>query len=119
MKIKKLKILPSSLRERERFIKFQVLSTEKISYEDLEQAIWNTLLDFYGEEGVSKIGLWIIKNLWDDEKKIGVIKCNHLSVQKVIAGLSLISRLGDTRIIIKILKVSGTIKGLKTNCSRK
>jgi RNase P/RNase MRP subunit POP5 len=34
-------------------------------------------------------------------------------VEKVLAGLGLISRLGDSRIIFKILKVSGTIKGLK------
>jgi RNase P/RNase MRP subunit POP5 len=54
-----------------------------------------------------------MKNLWDSEKKICVIRCNNLSVQKVIAGLGLISRLGDARIIIKILKVSGTLKGLK------
>jgi ribonuclease P/MRP protein subunit POP5 len=117
--IKRLKILPPTLREKKRFIKFQVLSEEKINYEDLEQAIWNTLLDFYGEEGVAKTGLWVMKNLWDSEKKICVIRCNNLSVQKVIAGLGLISRLGDTRIIIKILKVSGTLKGLKMNCGRK
>jgi ribonuclease P/MRP protein subunit POP5 len=113
MQIKRLKILPPSLRERKRYIKFQVLSEEPIVYEDLEQAVWNVMLDFYGEEGISKTDLWILKKLWNEKKQIGVIRCNHRSVQKIIAGLGLISRLGDIRVIFNILKVSGTLKGLK------
>jgi ribonuclease P/MRP protein subunit POP5 len=109
----KLKILLPTLREKERYVKFKVISEEPIIYEDLEQAILNTFLDFYGEYGFSKLSLWIIKNLWNSESQTGVIRCNNKSVSQVIAGLGLISRLGDTRIIVKILKVSGTIKGLK------
>lgn len=111
--IEKLKILSPSLRERERYIKFQVISQESIFYSDLEQAIWQTLLDFYGEFGLSKTSMWLVKNLWDERSQTGVIRCNNKSVQQVIAGLGLVTRLGDNRIIFKILKVSGTIKGLE------
>jgi len=113
MKKNQPKILLPTLREKDRYVKFQVISEEPISYPDLEQAIWNTFLDFFGEFGVSKTNLWLMKNLYDGEKQIGVIKCNNKSVPQVIAGLGLISRLGDNRVIFKILKVSGTIKGLK------
>lgn len=112
--MKKPKILLPSLRERERYVKFKVVSEEPISYVDLENAIWNSFLDFYGELGVSGLSLWIIKNLWDEGEQTGVIKCNNKSVEKVVAGLGLISRLGDSRIIFKILKISGTIKGLES-----
>lgn len=108
-----LKFLLPTLRKRERYISFQVISEEPIIYSDLEAAIWNTLLDFFGEFGISKMDMWLIKNLWDAENQIGVIKCNNKSVSQVIAGLGLISRLGDTRVILKMLKVSGTIEGLK------
>jgi|YelNatPaOPRAMG01_1025707.scaffolds.fasta_scaffold08709_6 ribonuclease P/MRP protein subunit POP5 len=113
MKRERPKILLPSLREKERYVKFKVISEEPIQYSDLESAIWNSFLDFYGELGVSELSLWIIKNLWDEKEQVGVIKCNNKSVEKVLAGLGLISRLGDSRIIFKILKVSGTIKGLK------
>jgi len=109
----KLKFLLPTLREKDRYISFQVISEEPIVYKDLEQAIWNTMLDFFGELGVSKTSAWIIKNLYDAEKQIGIIKCNNKSVQEIIAGLGLISRLGDVRVTFKILKVSGTIRGLK------
>ena len=108
----RLKIISPSLRERERYVKFAVLSEGEVEYSDLEAAIWNTFLDFYGEQGVSKQSLWLIKNLWDTENQIGVIRCNNTNVNQVLAGLGLVSRLGDSRIIFKILKVSGTIRGL-------
>jgi ribonuclease P/MRP protein subunit POP5 len=109
----RLKILPSSLREKKRYIKFKVFSEEPISYSDLEQAIWNTCLDFFGEFGTSQLSLHLIKNLWDDVEQTGVLRCNHLSVPEVILALGLIQRLGDIRIRIKILKVSGTLRKLK------
>lgn len=109
----KLKILSPTLREKERYIAFKIISEEPIVYSDLEQAIWNTLLEFYGELGVSQMSLRIVKNLYDDNKQTEVIKCNNKSVPKVIAGLGLITRLGESRVIFKILKVSGTIKGMK------
>jgi len=108
----KLKFLLPTLREKDRYISFQVISEDPIEYSDLESAVLNTFLDFYGEHGFSELSLWIIKNLYDPERQIGVIRCNNKSVQQVIAGLGLVSRLGETRITIKILKVSGTIKGL-------
>lgn len=112
MKQKKLKILLPTLREKKRYIKVQVISEESINYSDLESAIYNTFLDFYGEYEFSKMSFWIIKNLYNEKSQIFIIRCNNKSVQQVIACLGLISRLGDTRTIFKILKVSGTIKGL-------
>lgn len=108
----KLKVLSPTLREKDRYISFQVISEEPITYSDLESAIWNQLLDFYGEYGVSKTSMWLVKNLWNEKNQVGVIRCNNRSVSQVIAGLGLISRLGDIRVIVNILKVSGTLKGL-------
>lgn len=109
----KLKMSSPSLRERDRYVYFQIISEEEISYSDLEAAIWNTLLEFYGEAGVGKMSVWLVKNLWDQTSQSGVIRCNNNSVPNLIAGLGLIPRLGESRIVFKIIKVSGTIKGLE------
>ncbi|MBI2005214.1 MAG: ribonuclease P protein component 2 [Candidatus Aenigmarchaeota archaeon] len=108
----KLKILSPTLREKERYISFKIISEESVVYSDLESAIWSQLLDFYGELGVSQMSLRIVKNLYNEKEQIAVIKCNNKSVPKVIGGLGLITRLGESRVIFKILKVSGTIKSL-------
>jgi ribonuclease P/MRP protein subunit POP5 len=109
----RLKILLPTLREKERYVAFQIISEEPVTYSDLEAAIWNQLLDFYGEFGVSKTSMWLMKNLWNEKKQIGIIRCNNKSVSQIIAGLGLISRLGDIRAIFNVLAVSGTLKGLK------
>ncbi len=109
---KKLKILIPSMRERDRYIYFKIISENKISFYDLENGIINTILGFYGESGFSKMSFWLIRNLWGEDN-CGVIKCNNNSVSKIILGLGLLPRLGDSRIIIDINKISGTIKGLK------
>ena len=113
--MKKLKILPPTLREKNRYISFQVISErgEEFSYSDLEAAIWNVTLDFLGEYGVSKTSIWLLKDCWDQKKQIGILRCNHNSVQVVIAALGLIDRLGDNRVTFKIFKISGTIKSIK------
>jgi len=111
--MKNLKILPPTLRERKRYIAFQVISEEPITYSDLEAAIWNVTLDFLGEYGVSKTSLWLLKDTWNPKKQIGILRCNHKSVQSVIACLGLIDRLGDNRISFKILNISGTINSIK------
>ncbi|KYK35675.1 MAG: hypothetical protein AYK18_02820 [Theionarchaea archaeon DG-70] len=113
--MKKLKILLPSLREKKRYIAFQVVSErgEEFTYSDLEAAIWNTMLDFLGEYGVSKTSVWLLKDCWDQKTQKGILRCNHKSVQEVIASLGLIDRLGDNRITFKVLKISGTIMSIK------
>ncbi len=108
----KLKILPPTLREKHRYIKFKAISEEPIVYSDLEYAIWQVMLDFYGEMGVAEMSLWLIKNLYDGGNQVAVIRCGNSAVEKVVAGMGLVSRLGESRVILKIEKVSGTIKGL-------
>lgn len=106
----KPKPLPSSLRPTRRYIAFQVLSEDKIIYSDLSNAIWHSILNFLGEMGASEAEIWLVKNLYDDTKQAGIIRCSHRYVEKIRAALSLIERIGDSRIVIKVLGVSGTIK---------
>ena len=109
---KKLKIVMPTLREKERYIAFEIISEEPIYYLDFESAVWQTLINFHGELGASKTSFWIVKNLFDERNQVGVIRCNNLSVPQIITTLGMISRIGDNRVTIKIHKVSGTIKGL-------
>lgn len=111
-RVMKLKILPPSLREKHRYILFKVISEFPIEYSDLESAIWNTMLDFLGEYGVAKTNVWIIKERWNKNNQTCIVRCNHLSVQDVLSSLGFITRLGDVRIVIKVIKISGTLKGL-------
>jgi len=110
---KRPKLLSPSLRSRKRYLAFQVLSEEKIKYEDLSNSIWHSLLNLLGEIGTSKAELWIVKNLYSDQKQLGLIRCSHIMVEQVRTALALIERIGDTRIIVNVLGVSGTMKAAR------
>jgi len=107
---RKPKPLPSSLRPTRRYIAYQVLSEEKIIYNDLATAIWHSILNFLGEFGASEAEIWLVRNLYDEKKQAGIIRCSHKYLERIRASLSLIDRIGDARVVIKVLGVSGTIK---------
>jgi len=109
----KLKILLPSLRERKRYILFKLISEGQVSYPLLKELITSTILKFYGELTFGKFGLKFLDERWCEKKQTGIVKCNHLYVQNIIVALGLLQRLGDHRINVKILRVSGTIKSLQ------
>jgi ribonuclease P/MRP protein subunit POP5 len=113
MEDKRPKLLPPSLRGKRRYIAYKVISEEKILFPDLVNTIWHSILNCLGELGASETDLWIAKDTYDEKHQTGIIRCSHKSVEKVRAALALIQRIGDIRVVIKVLGVSGTIKTAK------
>ncbi len=112
MKVKP-KILSPTLRIRKRYVVFQVFAEEKLAFEEISHALRASLLEFAGELNTALSRIWIMKDLWNKEKQIGVLKCVHTSVELVRASMILINRIGDVRISFRILGVSGTLKSAK------
>lgn len=111
---KKPKKLPPSMRTKRRYIIFEILSEQPVDYNDIVSSVWNALLGFLGESVTSEARIWIIQNLYDIKNQRGVIRCKHDSVEHVRASLALIQMIGETKSIVKILGVTGTIKAAKS-----
>ncbi len=120
--MKKLRLRPS-LKEPKRYVAFRIISpfAHEICYEDLESSVYNVLLEFLGECGLSEVGFKLVKSLFDEESKTFVVKCKAKYVPRIIASLAFLSELGNEKLVLRVLKVSGTIKGLglKKKGSRK
>lgn len=108
----KLRTMPSS-RESKRYLFFRVHSQERMEYLNLKGAIWNSLVEWLGENELANAGIRIIKNLWKPQEQTGVIQCSPKYVDQVKMGLSLIHQIGDSKVIIQVKRVSGTIKSLE------
>lgn len=113
MEEKKPKMLPPSLRSHKRYIVYHAISESPMAYGEFVNAIWNTLLALLGELAASDAKVWMIHNLYDANAQRGVIKCKRDSVEQVRAALSLIQQVGETRCVINVLGVTGTIKSAK------
>ncbi|MHC1600381.1 MAG: Rpp14/Pop5 family protein [Candidatus Methanospirareceae archaeon] len=109
-----LLILPPSLRERRRYLLFVVMCEREIDKRDLLKEIWDSLYALYGDVGASESKVWLIKyhKSEDTNSGIGILRCAHNKVEEVRASLACIHSVNDTRVSIRVIKTSGTIKGV-------
>jgi ribonuclease P/MRP protein subunit POP5 len=105
----KLKSLPT-LREKKRYVFFRVHSDGSPEYNEIRDAINNSLFEWLGDRHFSGAKIRIIRNLWDRNSRTGVIRCSHKSVDDIKVGMSLIHQIGDSKVIFQTLRISGTIK---------
>ena len=107
----KLKPVLPSLREKKRYLVFEVISNKKITDANLiSNAIWHCSLQFLGQLGVAKAGLMVLNNKWDAELQRGIIKVSHKHVDAVKAALTFANKIEDTDIIFRSVGVSGILK---------
>jgi len=110
---KRPKMLPPSLRGRERYIAFHVISEQSVLLQDLNNTIWHSVLNFLGEVETSKARLKIIKDSYDEGKQMGILRCSNEDVENVRTAIALIQRIGDVRVVFRVLGISGSIKATK------
>ena len=108
------KLLPPTMRPTKRYIAYEVISESPIQYNEFISAVWVSMFNFLGELGSSEAGVWFVHNLHDEKTQKGLLKCRHDAVEKIRTALSLIQIIGETRAIIKIMGVTGTIKSART-----
>jgi ribonuclease P/MRP protein subunit POP5 len=104
-----MKRLPS-MRERKRYVIFRVVSEDRVDYNSVKDALWNSMTHWIGEAGLAKAGVRIIKNLWNQGEQKGFIQVSPKYVDSVKVAMGLIHQIGDQRVIFQSLRVSGTIK---------
>ncbi|BDZ68021.1 Rpp14/Pop5 family protein [Methanobacterium ferruginis] len=115
----KLKILPTHLRDKKRYLAFQAVSEYPLERDDVISLVLEASGDLYGACGTSKLGLWVVK-VWkynSSEKKMvkGIIRCNRNEVDAARAVIPTITRFRGKRVVFQTLGISGTIKAATTN----
>ena len=108
---KKLNPIPLSLRDKKRYISFKLDSEKTLPEKEAKSAVWDKLLQLYGEIGCAEAKFWIMS--FDPKKGEGILRSGLESVERAKAGLLLLDKVGKTPVIPVILGVSGTIKSLK------
>lgn len=111
-KIKKLKTLLPTLREKKRYMLIKIYSEEKLKYEEIEREFWNSILKTYGKL-TFLLSFKILKDTFDENKGTLIVKCNHLSKHFVFFAIGNINEINGKKCIIKLLNVSGTIRKIK------
>ncbi len=98
--------LPPALRKRKRYIAFQILANEPVEERSLIQEILQTALSLYGEYYAAGMNIWL--EYFDGRR--GVLRCSHDALEKAKIVLTLVSSVGNTRVVIVTTGVAGTIR---------
>ena len=136
----KLKILPTHLRDKKRYLAFQAFSEIPLQRDDVISLVTESSGNLYGSCGTSKLGLWVIK-VWNypvNEKSYsatgksypktenyypatgrhvvkGIIRCKRDEVDRARAVLPTITKFRGKKVVFQTLGISGTIKAAITN----
>lgn len=102
-------ILPS-LREKKRYIVYEIESERKMRFEDVKNSINSNVLGFLGELGYSKSGLMIM-DMFKNNK--GVLKTNNKEVDNIKTSLALIEKINNEKVMFKSVLVTGVLNKAK------
>lgn len=102
-----MKLLPS-LKQKKRYVVFEIISDKKFSYQEIKGEVDRILLLFFGELGLAKTSPILVKEKCKDNKFI--IKINHKYVDELTSALTLSKKIKNTPVIIKSIITSGTLK---------
>lgn len=129
-----LKPLKPSLKERKRFVVFELVSEKELSHSDIVSSINKVCLDFMGILHSGKAGVMVLRNQLltvntakaakttkaakaaktDKSNAVrGIIKVNHKYVDYVKASLMMIKEINKTKANVNTVGVSGILKKAK------
>lgn len=107
---KKIKAVLPSLREKKRYLVFEITSKKDIkSFSEVSNLIWQSLFSFLGEIETAKAGIWVLPDKWNPKEQKGIIKVNNNYLDKLKTALALIKNFKKQQIVIKSVGVSGMI----------
>ncbi len=107
----KIKAILPSLREKKRYLAFEILSKSRIKgAEGVSKAIWHGMLSFNGAKGAAQAGIQVLPEKYNTEFQKGIIRVNNKYVDSLKAGLATIQDIDGVPAIVRSTGVSGSLK---------
>ncbi|MDI3476023.1 MAG: ribonuclease protein subunit [Thermococcaceae archaeon] len=107
----KPKYLPPTLRDKHRYIAFQVIGERPFKKDEVKKAVWEASLSALGFLGSARAKPWFIK--FDEKTQAGIVRVDRKHVEELRFALTMLTEINGSRAIFRTLGVSGTIKRLK------
>ncbi len=108
--MKGLKPLLPTLKEKKRYLAFEIISKSKIkAFSEVSRAIWASTLSYAGTKGTAKMGIWVMPELYNPEKQKGLIRVEHRNMDELKASLALINQIEQQPAIVRSIGASGIL----------
>lgn len=103
-----MKPLPPTLREKRRYIIFQIKSSKKFTKKQVEKAVTKIVLDSIGLFGAVDSSYWLVK--FDEKKQVGILRTTNKFLELIFASFGFLTEINGSEVAINLLKTTGTIK---------
>ena len=100
-------------RFRRRYLGFRVASERRHREREVADAIRRGVLRLYGVHGLSQIEPVLIE--FEEESQTGILRCSHIHLRRMRASLAYMTEIGGSAASVRVLRVSGTIKALRSS----
>ncbi|MFB6076645.1 MAG: Rpp14/Pop5 family protein [Candidatus Nanohaloarchaea archaeon] len=104
-----LQTLPSSLRETQRYLVFEIIVDEPVAFGDVVETVWDAAVGFLGETGAASADPWVLQDMFDADLQRGAVRVRKDAVGEMRAALALVTEIGGRDAMIHVLGVTGTM----------
>lgn len=95
-----------------RYFLIKVVSKQSITEEQFGRALTDSIRRYFGEIGLSRIDPKLVR--FDSQESKAVVACRKEAATELQATIALISDMAEAPVAPLTLRISGTIKGLRS-----
>jgi ribonuclease P/MRP protein subunit POP5 len=106
------KVMPS-LREKKRYLAFEIISRAKVQKASAARAIKAGVLSYLGQLEAGKAGIMFLGECYDEDSNRGLLKVGHRHLDHLRASLCLIRDIDGQEAIVRSMFASGIIAKAK------
>ena len=110
VKSQKIKALPPSMREKTRYLAFEIRGKEKLSFEEFSSAFKSGFESLFGKIAAARANPLCMTDRFDFDSQSGIIRIERNYVDSARASLAMITEKG---ISARSVTVSGSIRKAK------
>jgi len=105
----KIKPILPSLREKKRYLVYEVIGNKNFTINEIEKAIKDSYLSAFGELNIGKAGLIFLNKKFNKEKQRGMIKVSNKCLENLRYSLALVKKINNNKAIVRSVGCSGII----------
>ena len=106
----KVNPLKPSMREKKRYMAYEIMSKEPLA-RDIDKVLINKIKALLGVFSASKAGVMSVK--YNPDKQRGILRVDRKFVDNIRSCFVMIKNLNDKEVLIRTLRVSGMLNKVK------
>ena len=98
-----------------RYVLVKLVCESQVSNQQFDEALSASIQKHFGELGFSRINPKVVR--YDVPSSTGIVSCDSTALADLESAITLITRNSENSMTALVLRVSGTIQGLRTRVS--